>query len=177
MLRYNVAQLLRSPVGATRTLEVKEEVFQADELEIRDLHGRVRLTKLRENVLLQGTLEGVVTLECGRCLEAYAQPLRMELELQFQPSVAILTGEVLPPPEDDTVYVIDGQHTLDLDGPVREYIFLALPMQPLCRPDCAGLCPVCGKNLNEGPCEGHDEEMDERLAILATLLSPDKSME
>ncbi len=177
MLRYNVAQLLRNPVGATRAYEIAEESFQADELQVRGLRGKVLLTKLSENVLLQGYLDGEAQLECGRCLEPYVQPLHMELELEFQPSVAVLTGEPLPPPEDDSIFMIDGQHMLDLEEAVREQVLLSLPMRPLCRPDCAGLCPVCGKNLNEGPCGGHDQEVDERLAVLARLLSPESNEE
>ena len=177
MLRYNVAQLLSASVGTTRTYEVAEESVQADDLEVRNLHGRVLLTKLQENILLQGHLDGEALLECGRCLESYVQPLHMELELEFQPSVAVLTGEPLPPPEDDSIYLIDGHHMLDLEEPVREQVLLNLPMRPLCKPDCAGLCVVCGKNLNEGPCGGHGEQVDERLAVLAELLAPEKKEE
>ncbi len=172
MLRYNVAQLLRAPIGTTRAYDIEEEEpFQVDDLEVKGLHGKILLTRLREDILLQGWLEGTAELQCGRCLESYVQPLHMDLELEFQPSVAILTGEPLPLPEDDAVYVIDEHHTLDLTEAVREQVLLNLPMRPLCRADCAGLCPVCGKNLNEGPCAGHGEEVDERLAVLASLLS------
>ncbi len=174
MMRYNVATLLRSPVGTTRAYEIAEEEFQADDLLVRSLRGKVLLTRLRENVLLQGALDGTVTLECGRCLEPYEQPLHMEMEVVFQPSVAILTGEPLPPPEDDSVYMIDGHHIVDLDEAVREQVLLNLPIRPLCRPDCAGLCPICGQNLNLGPCPGHGEQTDERLAVLAALLEPKK---
>jgi len=177
MLKHNVAQLLLSPVGTTRELEIEEKVFRADKLEARNLHGRVVLTRLREDILLQGRVEGDVVLECSRCLEAYAQHLQMEMELQFQPSVAILTGEALPLPENDNVYLIDSHHILDLTEPIREQVILSLPMRPLCRPDCAGLCPTCGKNLNEGPCGGHTEEVDERLAVLAALLKREPSTE
>jgi uncharacterized protein len=171
MIRYNVATLLRSSIGTTRSYEIAEEKFVADEVRVTGLHGKVTFTRLRDNLLLQGWLEGEATLECGRCLEPYVQPLHMELEVEFQPSVAISTGEPLPPPEDDSVYMIDGHHVADLDEAVREQVLLSLPMRPLCKPDCAGLCPVCGKNLNEGPCEGHGKEVDERLAVLATLLA------
>lgn len=173
MLRFNVAQLLRSPVGTTRAFDIEEEVFWADELEVRHLHGEFTLTRLRENILLLGWVEAEVQLECARCLELYIQPLRMEMELQFQPSVAILTGEPLPLPEDDSIYIIDAHHILDLREAVREQVFLNLPMRPLCRPECAGLCPVCGKNLNEGSCGGHAAPGDERLSILARLLPPE----
>lgn len=177
MFKLNVAQLLLSPVGTTRSYEFEEELFRADELEVRNLRGSVLLTRLREDILLQGQLDGDVVLECSRCLDPYTEHLHMELELQFQPSVAVLTGEALPPPEDDSVYLIDGHHILDLAGPIREQIILNQPMRPLCRPDCAGLCPTCGKNLNEGPCAGHAEEVDQRLAVLAALLKRNESAE
>lgn len=170
MMRYNVATLLHSPVGTTRSYEIAEEKFLTDELLVTGLRGKVTFIRLRENLLLQGWLEGQVSLECGRCLEAYLQPLRMEVEIEFQPSTANLTGEPLPPPEDTSIYMIDGYHVVDLTEAVREQVLLNLPMRPLCKLDCAGLCPVCGRNLNEGPCEGHGEQVDERLAILAALL-------
>jgi uncharacterized protein len=173
MLKFNVAQLLLAPVGTTRSYDIEEEVFQADELEVRGLHGHILLTRLREDILLQGVLDAEVTLECSRCLEPYLQPLHMDLELEFQPSVSVVTGEFLPPPEDDTVFVIDGHHILDLTEAIREQVILNLPMRPLCREDCLGLCPVCGQNLNEGPCPGHTEPVDDRLAILGLLLGPE----
>ncbi len=73
-------------------------------------------------------------------------------------------------PDDDeltTPYVADNR--LDLSGWARDAIALALPVKILCRPDCAGLCPVCGKNLNEEP-HAHDEERsDSRWAVLEKL--------
>lgn len=177
MLRYNVAELLRSPIGTTRSYEIADEMCTADELKVVGLHGELTFIRLQENLLLQGWLEGEVTLECSRCLEPYVQPLRMEIEIEFRPSVAVLTGEVLSPPEDDSVYMIDGQHVVDLAEAVREQVLLNLPMRALCSPDCAGLCPICGKNLNQGPCEGHAEELDERLAVLAALLASSEDEE
>lgn len=173
MIRYNMATLLRSPVGTTRSFQIAEESFSAEDVQVANLRGQITFTRLRENLLLQGWLEGAATLECGRCLEPYVQPVHMEVEVEFQPSVAILTGEPLPPPEDDSVYMIDGHHDADLEEMVREQVLLNLPMRPLCKPDCAGLCPICGQNLNEGPCEGHGEQVDERLAVLAALLAAD----
>ncbi|MGC8875091.1 MAG: YceD family protein [Chloroflexia bacterium] len=177
MLKFNVAQLLLAPVGTTRSYDIDEAVFYADEMEVRGLHGHVLLTRLREDILLQGTLDAEVTLECSRCLERYVQPLHMEMELEFQPSVAVATGEPLPPPEDDSVFVIDGQHILDLTDAIREQIILNLPMRPLCHDDCLGLCPICGQNLNEGPCPGHGEEVDARLSILGQLLGSHRTEE
>jgi uncharacterized protein len=171
MLQHNVAQLLRSPIGTTRSYEIEEGSFQADELEVTNLHGTVRLTRLRGELLLQGSLEGEVIVECSRCLEPYVQSLRMDLELEYQPSVALAAGDDHALTEDDGVYSIDEHHTLDLVEAIREHVILSLPMQPLCRPDCAGICPICGGNRNQGACPGHPDEVDERMAVLARLLS------
>jgi uncharacterized metal-binding protein YceD (DUF177 family) len=69
----------------------------------------------------------------------------------------------------DPTYFID-EGWLDLRQPLREQILLTLPMHPLCRPDCKGLCSTCGHNLNEGPCNCSTEEIDPRLADLKKLL-------
>lgn len=173
MLQVNVAQLFREPVGSTRLLKIEEKTFQTDDLQVRALRGDILLTRLRGELLVQGQLKGEVTLECSRCLEPYTETLILDLEAIFRPAVAIGTDKPLPPPEDDTVFHIDEKHVLDLYEVIREEIILSLPMQPVCRFDCAGLCPICGKNLNEGPCEGHAEQIDARLAVLAKLLTPE----
>jgi uncharacterized protein len=72
-------------------------------------------------------------------------------------------------PATDPIYFID-EGWLDLRKPLREQILLAMPMHLLCRPDCKGLCPNCGQNLNEGPCQCSTENIDPRLAVLKKLL-------
>jgi uncharacterized protein len=62
---------------------------------------------------------------------------------------------------------------LDLEPLIREEMLLAIPINPICRPDCKGLCPVCGENLNESQCSHEDEEVDPRLSVLRTLLNKD----
>ncbi len=178
MLRYNVAQLLLAPTGTTRALEIEEKEFWADDVQVQNLHGRILLTRLRDEILAQGELEGTVVLECSRCLEPFQAPLHLEVEIEFRPSVPIpATGKAISLPDDDQIYTLDSHHTLSLVEAVRESVILNLPMRPICRPDCAGLCPVCGANLNENPCGGHEESVDERLAVLASLLRPKKPAE
>lgn len=169
MLAFNVAQLLNEPVGATRCYDFEQERLDG-ELALQDLQGQVCLTRLRGEILLKGWAEGKTVLECSRCLETYALPLRVGLEIEFRPRVALPEKQQLDQDRDD-FYWIEQDHVLDLGECLQEAFILALPLQPLCRPDCAGLCPICGKNLNEGPCGGHAEMVDERLAILASLLS------
>ena len=69
---------------------------------------------------------------------------------------------------DDYIFIEDNK--LDLLPPVEEQMMLEMPSKTLCREDCLGLCPKCGKNLNEGPCTCEKHETDPRLAVLKTLL-------
>ena len=102
-------------------------------------------------VLVRARINTAAELECSRCLEPVEREVTMDLDEEFHPSVHILTGAPLEAAEDEAVQ-IDEHHVLDLSEVVRQYLSTALPLQPLCSPDCRGLCATCGKNLNEGPC-------------------------
>ena len=93
--------------------------------------------------------------ECARCLTRFRTPIEFELRLSADRQGAGGKYE-REMNEDDDVVFHDGR-ALDLDVPVREAAILARPMAPYCRPDCKGLCPACGADLNEGPC-AHSEE-------------------
>lgn len=115
-------------------------------------------------------LEAVVSYatHCARCL----QPIEDELTFRVEKPIAGKTGalrlENKDTDEDD--YVLIEDNALSLDEPVSEQIFAEFPMRHLCREDCKGLCPKCGKNLNEGECGCDLHEQDPRLAALAKLL-------
>ena len=70
--------------------------------------------------------------------------------------------------------MLNEAHEVDLTEPVRQSVLLEIPMKPLCRPDCAGLCPHCGKNRNEGPCDCQEEPADPRLSVLADWLKSEQ---
>jgi uncharacterized protein len=126
-------------------------------------------------VHVRGTLTARIQVECGRCLERYGVPVRQELDLFYLPREnerpQDQEEEVVLSDRDIVVGYYDSER-LDLGDVVREQIFLALPLKSLCREDCRGLCPTCGKNLNAGDCgcpppEGSE---DPRLAPLKKLL-------
>ena len=81
----------------------------------------------------------------------------------------VFTGTPLPKPEEPGAFVIDAQQVLDLSEAVRQYREIELPMQPLCGPDCAGLCPTCGRDLNMETCQCPQEPADSRWSALAGL--------
>jgi len=164
VLRLNVGFLLKEGVGYSREFTFDEPFVQvADDLTVHNLAGSVTLTRTPQGLYAQGRLTGTVDNECARCLDHYEQPVSVRLaELYHYPP------ESAPP---DSLTISDDVH-LDLTPVVREDFILSIPMHALCRPDCKGLCPQCGANWNEGPCDCRDEAIDPRLAPLARLLKP-----
>jgi uncharacterized protein len=96
-------------------------------------------------------------------------PFEDNVEEEYVPSVDVQTGAALPPPEDAGAFTIDERHSIDLTEAIRQYALLTVPMKALCKQDCAGLCPRCGQNLNQGKCDCPAEETDPRWARLNEL--------
>ena len=171
-MRFNVAQLLREPVGSTRKYHLAEDIQDLDE-EIKLTHpieGTIKLIHTTEGVLLSGQLHTEVELTCSRCLESFSTTIDFTLEEEFRPTIDISTGAKLPSVDgEDEATLIDSQHIIDLLEVMRQDILLALPPRPLCKPDCAGLCFQCGQNLNEGPCTCVQPLSDPRWEALRTL--------
>lgn len=169
-MRFHVAQLLKAGIGATRTYELHEaDVEVADDGSRGPVEGTVTLLRTKSGILLRAALRLRCPDACSRCLTPIDVPVELQIEEEYLPTVDVLTGAVRPRPEEPGAFVIDEHHILDLAEAVRQYRVLALPMQPLCRPDCAGLCPVCGHNLNESACACDRDEYDPRWGTLAKL--------
>lgn len=171
-MQFNVAQLLKGPIGGIRQYSLAEEApALRQELPLtQPLVGTVRFLRTSRGVLTEVDLTTEVRLECSRCLEVFESPLHVHFQEEFQPTIDIATGMPLPLPEDGFSFTIDDRHILDLTEATRQYLLLSLPLQPLCRPDCAGLCPECGQNRNLGPCGCAPAVGDPRLAVLGELL-------
>lgn len=148
-MRYNVAQLMRESVGATRQYEVDEEVRNLEEgWGTLRVSGSVQMLKTQRGILVRASLHTDVPEECSRCLEAFREALALDIEEEFFPVTDVTTGLPLELPEEDEPFTISGHHILDLREAVRQAILLARPIQPLCREECAGLCPECGQKLD-----------------------------
>ncbi len=133
------------------------------------IHGTVHLSKHNKDILVRGHLEGELTLSCGRCLEPYAAPLETDFDLLMAPGpweVGAEEEELTPQDLDQDFY--NGEN-VDLEAVIREQIILTVPLKPLCREDCRGLCPVCGANLNLETCGCKVEKNDSPLANLVKL--------
>ncbi len=174
-MEFNVAQLLKEQSGGMREHSLHEDIRQLDPdiKPLSALDGSIQLIRTADGILARGTLHASVELVCSRCLEPFAMPVRFVVEEEYHPTIDITTGASLPRAEEDEAATsIDDHHILDLTEVVRQDILLAIPPYPVCRRQCAGLCPKCGKNWNEGPCDCKDDDIDPRMEKLKALLDP-----
>jgi uncharacterized protein len=170
VLSYNVASLLRAEPGTVRRyavepfrMEIADDIVLAAPIE-----GEVRLSRTGRSIMAHAILSTAIDAPCSRCLRAVVAPIDVEIEEEALPSIDIDTGRPVDVADEPDALRLDEHHELDLGEPVREAISLAEPIALLCRPDCPGLCLVCGVDLNGAPDHRHEEEtIDPRLAMLA----------
>lgn len=120
---------------------------------------QLRLESVLEGVLVSATARVTTTGECARCLGA----IEDDLEVAFQELYVYPESDA----EEDEAGRLDGE-LLDLEPALRDAVVLALPYQPVCRPDCSGLCVQCGARLDDEPDHSHLEEVDARWMALST---------
>ena len=125
--------------------------------------------KDKDKFRLVGRVRTELELSCSRCIEPYRFPIDAEFDQRYLPSSQATTDNEREVEEDDleTSYYADDQ--IDLGVLMREQFYLALPMKPLCREDCKGLCAQCGTNLNTGTCDCAPVWEDPRLAALKAI--------
>jgi uncharacterized protein len=176
VLSFNVADLLRAAPGTQESFSVElPDLPIADDLHlVAPIEGELRLSRTgRRSVLAQAELSTALESVCGRCLRPVVAPIDVSIEEEVLPSIDIDSGQPLDRSSEPDALRLDAHHELDLAEPVREAIALAEPISLLCRPDCAGLCAVCGTDLNEAVGHSHAaEEVDPRLAALADWQPP-----
>ena len=170
MIRINVAQQLQQPLGVARLYKVSEE----DKANGYKVEGDLKLVRTDKGILITGELNTIRILTCSRCLEAFEYHLTLTLAEEYIPTLDIVSGALLPVP--DGLFTIDIKHEICLDDALNQYTLTSLPMKPLCKSDCKGLCDHCGLNLNNGDCTCSDA-VDPRWAVLTGLASAVKREE
>jgi uncharacterized protein len=167
-MQINVAQQLKGPIGTVRHYPV-DETMELDEGVDCPIKGEVSLTLIDRGILVTGYLGTEVPLDCSRCLTPFRCPLEISLKEIFYPTINITDGLPTPAPDEPSAFTIDEHHIIDLTEAVRQYCLMAIPMKPLCHEDCAGLCPVCGGNLNTEKCTCPIPAIDPRWSKLKEL--------
>jgi uncharacterized protein len=127
-----------------------------------DLLLDLRLESVVEGVLATGRVSGSLVADCVRCLD----PVEVEVDADFQELFYYDLEDLTPQELEEAVSVVEDM--LDTEALVRDAVMLELPLQPLCEPDCPGLCPECGAALAEDP-DHHHESVDPRWAALSAL--------
>ncbi|MDO9575257.1 MAG: DUF177 domain-containing protein [bacterium] len=129
-----------------------------DELDISELEEmalcRFVLTKSKKRVRIKGDVSFKLNITCARCLEVITKQFNEKVDCIFkQESPCIIKEEEIALTTTDTEKYYYAGDEVNITPFVRDTILLAIPIKPLCTPDCRGLCPYCGKNLNEGDCK------------------------
>lgn len=130
------------------------------------------VTRSKARVEIEGQARTTLELACSRCLEGYPVPVVASFDLVYLPAdEAPIGSDDVEVADDDinTAYYREGQ--IDLGELVHEQLYLTLPMKPLCKEACQGLCPVCGANRNTTTCTCEPRWVDPRLAGLKALLN------
>jgi uncharacterized protein len=160
-LRLNVGFLIKSPIGTSRDFNFEHAAIKlGDDLALRKFTGTARFDRTPQGLLLQGDFSAEIDLECVRCLDEYSQPLKWSFTDLYAFDKRSISESNLLVPEDAQI---------DLEPLLREYALLEIPIKPVCKPDCKGLCPVCGENLNLTDC-GHRPVSDSPFAAMKDLL-------
>lgn len=162
VLKLNVGFLLSDGPGNSKDvqLDITDPVKVADDLIVNSVMGKLRLSRNKEGILAQSELHVGVDRQCSRCVD------------EFEDDIVVRVEELYahPRPMADTEFYIGQDAQLDLAPLLRAEVLIELTHKRLCHPDCKGLCPVCGVNLNHESCDCDTDFIDPRLAKLKELL-------
>lgn len=168
-MQFNVVSLLKEATGATREYDI-DAADVATDGETVTMAGHVRFDRTPRGIFVRARFDGAHDDVCSRCLKPISFPVHVEFQEEYLPTVDVVSGAPVELQEgDEDVYRISPNHIIDLSEPAREYWTLALPMAPLCRDDCPGLCPLCGEELSDANHACTREQVDARWAKLAGL--------
>ena len=174
-MQFDCYEQLLAPRGAA-VCEIAHSPPPGTDIDsVGPIRGTIKLTNVGSHIRAVGTLRASVRLLCSRCLAPAEQQLEAEIDeecsltqIDEPDSYEVDTDDV------DAMPILDAER-VDLSELVRQTLIINLPTAVVCRPDCAGLCPQCGANLNDGPCGCPTERIDPRLAKLRELLDRDSS--
>jgi uncharacterized protein len=179
-MRLELSHIRQPETEFTKVLQPAEVQGEDEEYRITaPVALQMVIHKDHDRFRLVGTVKTELELACSRCLEPYRMAIDREFDLRYLPAT---TGEAASREnsedegdeveDDDVAMTFYREEQIDLNELLREQFYLALPMKPLCRDDCQGICPQCGTNRNLATCDCNPQWVDPRMAGLKTLLSP-----
>lgn len=174
-MRLDLSHLRQAETEFDRRYE--PAAFAGDEAEFRVVAPvalRMVVHKDQDRFRLVGTVETVLELSCGRCLEPFVFPVDRAFDLRYFPQGTADAGrepDEVELDDEDVALSFYRDEEIDLGELMREQFYLTLPMKPLCRPACKGICPQCGANRNTEACDCESRWEDPRLAGLKSFIT------
>lgn len=162
-MKLNVSQLLKESSGSTREFPIDEELESGEGRVV----GSVRLMRTDKGVWISAEMSTDVQCACSRCLKGFGQRIEVAFEEEAFHANHGPSGERGEAP------TIDDKSILDLTEAMEQYLYLAVPVKPICRRDCQGICPRCGADLNEATCVCDHDARDSRWAELLKMAVSD----
>jgi uncharacterized protein len=150
LLRFNVGFIVNQSIGYSREFFFEfPKIDLKTDFVLQKFSGVALITRTPQGLLIQGKFKAGQITQCVRCLNDFVQPLESDFSelYAFSPRSVSESGLILP---DDA--------NIDLEPIIREYLLVEVPINPLCRQDCNGLCTICGADLNETTCEHQSQE-------------------
>ncbi len=161
--------LLEGTIPPDRFPQLQELGEKGELLFPEPLSYRLDVSRIADIAEIDGRIEGVVELACGRCLEPYRMPFSSRFALAFTRQLPVFSeedGVEVELSADELGLILFAGDEFSLVEPLQEQVLMALPIQPLCRKSCKGLCGHCGANLNDADCCCEEPVFDTRFAAL-----------
>lgn len=164
---FRISDLL-GKAGASRSVDFSVEMpFEMDMAKVvSDVDVDLRFDATSREIVASAVLDFDIVATCTRCLQ--------DIEDHLTSKVSQVFGS--PDPDDEgaqDLLPIGAEGEIDLESVLRDEVGVALPLSPVCRQDCLGLCPTCGTDLNREPCEGHEDLSASPFAVLQDFLDKD----
>lgn len=160
--RINVGFIVHEEVGYNAQFPFEfDKVTLGGDLTLTDFSGVADVGRTPQGLVLTGSFSAKTTAECARCLRTFDQQLHWDMLELYAFTEKSVSESGLLVPEDARI---------DLEPIIRDYALLEVPISPVCKPDCKGLCPVCGQDLNVRDCGHRPEDDDSPFSALKRLL-------
>ena len=131
------------------------------------VHSELKVALLGDQVLVAGDIRAELQVICSRCLKPFGQKIQKTFELEYRPDPTVEEeGEEFGLAYTDLTIGFYRNHELDVSAMISEQIVFEVPMKPVCKETCKGLCGQCGADLNKGKCSCERQTVDPRLAVL-----------
>jgi uncharacterized protein len=160
--RINVGFIAHEEIGRNHDFPFEfNKIRLSDDFELRDFSGILNISRTPQGLFVKADFMAETTLECVRCLTDFDHQLEWSFEELYAFDARSVTDSGLILPEDAHI---------DFADLLREYAILEIPISPICKPNCLGLCIECGQNLNVGDCGHNQDDHDSPFSILKDLL-------